>query len=79
MAPAISAATQCTSPMMQDNQESPQKLTQPGTGTIPVHTQSLGQVPRVAQSNPPQILQSPGHPDQRGSITWCLLVTAGIS
>lgn len=54
MAPAISAATQCTSPMMQDNQESPQKLTQPGTGTIPVHTQSLGQVPRVAQSNPPR-------------------------
>lgn len=36
MAPAITAATHCRSPKMQDNQESPLNLPQPGTGTIPV-------------------------------------------
>lgn len=77
MAPAITAATHCRSPKMQDNQESPQNLPQLRIGTIPVPSH-WGRCQEQLKATP-QILQSPGHPEQRGSIMWCLLVTAGIS
>lgn len=52
MAPAITAATHCRSPKMQDNQESPQNLPQPGTGTIPVPTR-WGRCQEWLKATPP--------------------------
>lgn len=87
MAPAITAATHCRSPKMQDNQEGPQRCKIIRKVPKTCHSQELelfqfplvGAGAKSGSKQPPQILQSPGHPDQRGSIMWCLLVTAGIS